>query len=178
MKELIAVIITLGLVALIVTQQAPKDTSQTLPELPKFILQDVASFRIYIKDKPRLEVKREGEQWLLVGSDTPTYAQKNAVSQLLYDLQTMQVKRVASRKTDQFSRFSVLDEHVVLKDKEGKVLLDVFVGKPATDLTNTYIRLAGDDMVMTVDKVLTWQVKRTQDGWLEKQDIVKDVPFE
>lgn len=178
MKELIAVIITLGLVALIVTQNTPENTSQTLPLLPSFALEDVAGFSVYIKDKPKLEAKRDGDKWLLVGRDTPTYLQTNVVSQLLYDLQTMQVKRIASRTPEKFSRFSVLDVQVILQDKEGKVLLSVFVGKPATDLTSTYIRLADENMVVTVDKVLTWQVKRTQDAWLEQEATTKDIPTE
>lgn len=178
MKEFIAVIITLGLMALIVTQNSPKDTSQTLPELPIFDLADVARLSVHFKGKPSLEAKREGDKWLLLHSDKPTYLQTNVVSQLLHDLSTMQVKRVASKKTDQFQRFSVADNEVVLKDEQGKVLLDVFVGKPATDLTSTYIRLADENMVVTVDKVLTWQVKRTQDAWLEQDVATKDVSTE
>ena len=178
MKELIAVVITLGLVALIVTQQAPKDTLQTLPELPSFALQEIETFVLHTKGKLKLKAKREGDKWLLLGSDTPGYLQGNVVSQLLHDLQSMQVKRVASRNPEQFSHFSVLDQHVVLKDKQDKVLLDVFVGKPATDLTNTYIRLAGIDMVMTVNKVLTWQIKRTKGAWLEQKDAAKDASTE
>ncbi|MDQ7002718.1 MAG: hypothetical protein Q9N02_08560, partial [Ghiorsea sp.] len=112
MKELIAVIITLGLVALIVTQQSPKDTLQTLPELPSFAMQDVARFSIQSKGKPYLKAKRDGEQWLLMDSDTPTYLQKNVVAQLLHDLQAMRIKRVASREKEQFSRFSVQYKHV------------------------------------------------------------------
>jgi len=178
MKELIAVIITLGLVALIVTQQSPKDTLQTLPELPRFAVQDVASFSISSKGEVKLSAKRDASKWLLVGSDTPTYLQTNVVDQLLQDLQAMQVKRVVSRTPEKFSRFSVLDTQVVLQDKKGNVLLDVFVGKPATDLTRTYIRLADENMVMTVDKVLTWQVKRTQDAWLEQKVATKDTSAE
>jgi len=41
----------------------------------------------------------------------------------------------------------------------------VFVGKPATDLRSTYIRVASEDKVLTVDKTLTWQVKRTPESW-------------
>ena len=178
MKELIAVIITLGLVALIVTQQSPKDTLQTLPELPHFAVQDVASFSISAKGKVILKGKREGDKWLLVGSDTPTYLQSNVVEQLLHDLQTMQVKRIASRNPEHFAQFSVSDTQVVLEDKEGKMLLNVFVGKPARDLTRTYIRLPLLNMVVSVDKVLTWQVKRTQDAWLEPKAATKDTPTE
>ncbi|WP_051938107.1 DUF4340 domain-containing protein [Ghiorsea bivora] len=178
MKELIAVIITLGLVALIVTQQAPKDTSQALPKLPTFAVQDVDSIAVYAKDKTRLQAKRDGDKWIVEGADKPVYVQSNVVNQLLQDLQTMQVKRVASRTEDNFSRFSVLTDHVVLKNKQGEVLLDVFVGKPATDLASTYIRLADENMVVTVDKVLTWQVKRTHDAWLEQKAATKDTSTE
>jgi hypothetical protein len=178
MKELIAVIITLGLVALIVTQQSPKDTLQTLPELPHFTVQDVAAFSISSKGKTTLSAKREGKKWLLADSDKPRYLQANVVEQLLHDLQAMQVKRVVSRNPETFAKFSVLDIQVTLKDKEGNVLLDVFVGKPATDLTRTYIRLPDKKMVVTVDKVLTWQVKRTQDAWLEPKPATKDNPTE
>jgi len=178
MKELIAVVITLVLVALIVTQNSPDETSQALQSLPSFVLEDVASFSVQLKDKSKLEAKREGDKWLLTGRDTPTYLQTKVASQLLHDLQTMQVKRVASRNPDKFSRFSVSDAQVILQDKEGKVLLNVFIGKPATDLTSTYVRLADENMVVTVDKVLTWQVKRTQDAWLEKQTATKDVSTE
>jgi len=177
MKELIAVIITFFLVAMIVTQNSPQDTSQILPELPTFALEDVASFSLRLKDKPNLEAKREGDKWLLVDSDTPTYLNALAVEQLLHDLQSMKVKRVASKKTDQFLRFSVADNEVVLQDNQGKVLLDVFIGKPATDLTSTYIRLADEKLVMTVDKVLTWQIKRTPSAWLKPIET-KDVPTE
>jgi len=178
MKELIAVVITLVLVALIVTQNSPDETSQTLPSLPSFVLEDVASFSVQLKDKSKLEAKREGDKWLLISRDTRTYLQTNVASQLLHDLQTMQVKRVASRNPDKFSRFSVLDAQVILQDKEGKVLLNVFIGKPATDLTSTYIRVADENMVVTVDKVLTWQVKRTQGAWLEQEAVTKDAPSE
>ena len=177
MKELIAVIITFFLVAMIVTQNSPQDTSQILPELPTFALEDVASFSLRLKGKPNLEAKREGDKWLLVDSDTPTYLNALAVEQLLHDLQSMKVKRVASKKTDQFLRFSVADNEVVLQDNQGKVLLDVFIGKPATDLTSTYIRLADEKLVMTVDKVLTWQIKRTPSAWLSPTET-KDVSTE
>ncbi|MDQ7004439.1 MAG: DUF4340 domain-containing protein [Ghiorsea sp.] len=169
MKELIAVIITFFLVALIVIQNTPQETSQMLPKSPSFSLEDVASLSVRLKDKPDLEAKRDGDKWLLANSGTPTYLNPLAIDQLLHDLQSMKVKRVASANPEQFSLFSVADHEVVLQDKAGKVLLDVFIGKPATDLTSTYIRLADEKLVITVDKVLTWQVRRTQDAWLNKE---------
>ncbi len=170
MKELIAVSITLGLVVLLISQQSPRDTLQPLPELPRFTIQDVAGFSIFSQGKEVLKARKEGERWLLVAHDAPAYLQTKAVEQLLHDLQTMQAKRVVTRKTELFQRFAVDEHEVVLQDKQGHVLLDVFVGKPATDLVSTYIRLADDKRVLTVDKVLTWQVKRTLDAWLNTKE--------
>ncbi len=175
MKNLgIGFVVIVMLVLFALGQRAPKDTAQVLPNLPSFALAEVAGLVIQIKGQPLFETKKvakkEGDQWLLVDSETPTYLNILAVDQLLHDLQTMKVKRVVVRKTELFQRFAVDENEVMLKDKQGNVLLDVFVGKPATDLVSTYIRLADDKRVLTVDKILTWQVKRTPDAWLDKKE--------
>ncbi len=52
-----------------------------------------------------------------------------------------------------------------LLDANGRELMALDVGKPAADLVSTYVRRKGDDAVVTVDKVLRWQVMRTAQGW-------------
>ncbi len=177
MKELIAVVATILLVALIVMQNTPQDTLQALPELPRFHVEDVTRMTIRQQGEPILEGKREENRWRLAGGDEPVYLDALVVEQLLLDLQSMKAKRIVSKKTEQFSRFSVADDEVVLQDKQGNILLDVFIGKPATDLTSTYIRLADQQLILAVDKVLTWQVKRSQDAWLATTEA-KDAPAE
>ena len=166
----IGLVILVMLALFAIGQRAPKNTAQDLPELPRFQLEDVASLTIRIKQQPEIKAKKEGNRWLLIGSESPSEMNALAVDQLLYDLQTMQAKRVVVRKTELFQRFAVDENEVVLQDKQGHVLLDVFVGKPATDLVSTYIRLADDKRVLTVNKTLTWQVKRTLDAWLDTKE--------
>ncbi len=173
MKKLLAIAVLVALGMLWLSLQAPKDTSQSLPDLPAFALSDVASLRIKQGEQVVLDAVYEGDVWR-TREDKPVALQTLAIEQLLHDLQSMKPKRVVSRKTERFPTFEVNTYRVVLKDSSGKVLLDVFVGKPATDLTSTYIRLADSPVVLTVDKVLTWQVRRTHDAWLKPADTPKD----
>ncbi|MDX8382198.1 MAG: DUF4340 domain-containing protein [Ghiorsea sp.] len=169
MKNIVVgLIIIVVLAVLAIGQRTPKDTAQNLPSIPTFMLADVAYFEINMKNLPRIHAKQENSKWVLVNDDLTL--NDLAVDQLLHDLQTMKVKRVVTKKTELFQRFGVDENEVVLKDKAGKIIFAVFVGSPATDLVSTYIRLSDENRVLTVDKVLTWQVKRTQDGWLEKKD--------
>lgn len=170
MKKIIAVVIVAVLLLIVLGQYAPQDTMQQLPNLPNFQLEQVADFNIQVNGQSRVQGKRDGDYWLLA-TDPTVHLQTTVVGQLLHDLQSMSVKRVASNNKEQQTRFAVNEAQVILKNGQGKVLLDVFVGKPATDLRSTYIRLAQQDSVLTVDKVLTWQVKRTADAWLEKEVV-------
>ncbi len=172
MKYVFAVVFVVILTVVVIAQYAPQNTAQQLPSLPTFKLEAVKSFTIKVDGKLSLQGKRDGEKWLLL-SDSNTVLQKPVVEQLLYDLQHMQVKRVASKNPNQQSRFAVAESEVLLKDGQGEILLDVFVGKPATDLMSTYIRLANHDDVLTVDKILTWQVKRTPDAWVQKEETAE-----
>jgi len=174
MKKLVAVGIVLVLLGVWLSLQAPVDTGQSLPKLPTFQVDDVVTLQIKRGDTVVLDAVRQGQVWKQADADNSVTLQAAAVEQLLHDLQSMKPKRVVSRKAERFTRFAVDDHQVVLKDKNEKVLLDVFVGKPATDLTSTYIRLADSPVVLSVDKVLTWQVKRTHDAWLEKTKPAKE----
>jgi hypothetical protein len=167
----IGIVIIVVLAVFAIGQREPQNTAQDLPELPQFVLEDVVSFKVAIKGKTSIEAKKEGERWLLLGSTSAKYLNPLAVDQLLHDLQTMQAKRVVVRKTELFQRFAVDENEVVLRDKQDHALLDVFIGKPATDLVSTYIRLADHKRVLTVNRTLTWQIKRTPDAWLEQKDV-------
>jgi len=164
----IGIVIIVGLAVLAIGQRAPKNTAQDLPSMPSFSLADVAYLQIRIKNEQRVQAVLGDGKWLLVGSGIAL--NDLAVDQLLHDLQTMHVKRVVAHKTELFRRFDVDENQIILKDKADQILFDVFVGSPATDMVSTYIRFANETRVVTVDKVLTWQVKRTQQGWLAKKD--------
>jgi len=171
MKKAIFALVLVALIAGVVVQQQPAATLQALPELPKFSVKDVVSFEIKMNAKNGIKAVREGETWLLSEADQPTAIKTAEVDRLLSDLSNMQPKRVASHKPEHHARFSVTDgdASVVLRNKAGETILHLMVGKPATDLVSTYVRLAGEDTVITVDKTLTWQVKRTDEAWLVEE---------
>lgn len=181
MKKIAVVLMVLLLAAALWLQQhQPKDTSQTLPPLPSFTLADVQRVAINLNHAPTLKAKREGEAWLVSDAEHRQLVNGIALGQLLADLQMMQPKRLVSSKADAYAaKFEVAprDARVTLLDAEQNVLLDIYVGKPATDLRSTYLRLAGDNRVLTVDKTLTWQVKRTPESWLTSPEP-KGVPTE
>ncbi|MDX8382673.1 MAG: DUF4340 domain-containing protein, partial [Ghiorsea sp.] len=118
-------------------------------------------------------------KWLKA-DDASVEIQTVAVGQLLRDLQRMKVRRVASHQAEHHARFAVDDGgvQVLLKDSAGKMLLDVMVGKPATDLVTTYVRMTAENTVITVNKTLTWQVKRTPEAWLVTQPEEKPLEHE
>ncbi len=171
MRNIVYVVVILALIGGWIAQQAPIATSQTLPVLPTFKLEDVAQFELVQQGKVLIQARYEHQKWLLLQAAEPAYLKAAVVEQLLRDLQTMSPKRVASNKAEHHGRFDVSDSDVsvLLSDHHGKELLHLFVGKPATDLRSTYVRLATEDTVVTVDKILTWQVKRTKDAWLAEE---------
>ncbi|MDX8388159.1 MAG: DUF4340 domain-containing protein [Ghiorsea sp.] len=171
-KKVALILVLLGLLIGLVVQQSPNETAQDLPTLPVIQWDDVEAFDIQWHQKVKISAKKEGNIWLLVDAEAPTKLNGNHVEQLLMSLQDMKPKRVASFKAEHHVRFSVAetDNLLTLRNANGDTLLAIYVGKPATDLVSTYIRLAGEDTVVTVDKTLTWQVNRTQDAWLLKEE--------
>lgn len=175
LKKGIVVVIVLTLAGLLIWQQSPASTSQSLPTLPSLTLAEIEQFEIKRQGKVLVQAKRENLDWLMMGLESATHLQTNLVEQLLTDIVNMQVKRVASTKAEHQNRFSVAenDTQLVLSAKDGSKLLSVMVGKPATDLRSTYVRLTGEHTVITVDKVLTWQVNRAAKAWLE-EDVTSE----
>jgi len=167
MKKSVVALIVVLLAGALWLQQQPKDTAQTLPALPTFALANVQHVEVMLDHKTTLKAQRDGDAWILADADSRQLLHVLAIEQLLMDLQNMQPKRVVSHNPENAAKFEVAasDARVTLTDANKKVLLDVFVGKPATDLRSTYIRLASEDKVLTVDKTLTWQVKRTPESW-------------
>lgn len=168
-----AIAILLVLLALVIIQKMPDETLQTLPELPKVQVSKVSTFALIQHGQEMLKAVRNGELWLLDG-DTQKPMNASLVDRFLHDLEQMRPKRIASRKVDHHHRFEVADAGVQVQLFEAsRKVLDVWVGKTATDLRSTYIRLEGSEVVLTVDKVLTWQVKRTKEAWLKKGEEVE-----
>ncbi len=174
MKKIVMPLIILVLVVMVLAQKDPGSTSQQLPQLSSFAFDDVQQFSIRQNGEYIIQAKLVDKRWLSAGAgpDSEAVIQTPVVEQLLLDLRDMKVKRVVSHKADNFADFAVTerDSSVLLSSAEGEPLLHLVVGKPAMDLVSTYVRFANENRVLTVDKVLTWQVKRTADGWLSKEE--------
>lgn len=170
MQRFIIAVVVLTLSAWLWLQQQPKDTTQNLPDLPGFDLQAVQRVSITQDGHITLDAKRDGLIWK--DATSATLLNALALDQLLHDLQQMSPKRVVSRNAETYAHFEVAEQHphIVLKGVDHQLLLDVIVGKPATDLVSTYIRFADQTTVLTVNKILTWQVKRTSESWLHKEE--------
>lgn len=103
-------------------------------------------------------------KWHLGNGDL---AVQGATLRLLDDLTAMQVIRVVTRKQNHDADLGLLKRGVTVKclDAQAVVLLDIRVGKQGSDLLSTYVRRAGDDAVVAVNKTLVWQVKRSKNAW-------------
>jgi len=168
--------VILVLVAVLVVQQKPQSTTQTLPSFNTFKISDVTQVALKKHGEVIMHGKHVEEEWLSISAikEPAVKLQTAVIEQLLHDLQSMQIKRVVSHQAENHDAFAVNAQQVTLKNEQGEVLLDVFVGKPAKDLISTYIRFAGQDEVLTVDKILTWQVKRTAASWLDKDESISE----
>lgn len=157
-------------------QSRPSSAPQALPELPSFAADAVAAIDIDNPGKTSVHLKKQADGWYLVpgaGNDTgtssePVRAATDAVEHLLADLAAMRPVRVVSHKPEHYARLGV-DEHggthLRLLDAGNQPLLDAYIGKPATDLVTTYLRLASGDAAVTVNRSLSWQVRRMPDAW-------------
>ncbi|MDX8397282.1 MAG: DUF4340 domain-containing protein [Mariprofundaceae bacterium] len=90
------------------------------------------------------------------------------VLRLLDDLLSMQQVRLVSHDHDHDKVLGLQYElvHIQCLDAAGKILFSVDVGKQASDLVSTYVRLGGQDQVISVNKTLVWQVRRRMSAWL------------
>ncbi len=162
----LAALLALGLWVL-GQQAAPKSALQALPEWPQIDVQRVAAIEILQGDNRQLAIRKKNTAWFVGTDGEETRADDGAVRHLLEDLAHMHPVRVVSHQPAHFSRLGVADDasRVRLLDGQQTLLLDLLIGKPATDLVSTYVRLAGTSRAVTVNRSLTWQVRRIPDAW-------------
>jgi len=177
MKSLLKILPILALIAALAIwvlwqQSQPDSASQTLPSWSSFDKASAGDLVIQGGNGAAIHLQRQGDTWMLLSaSDTdeaPVAANIEAVAHLLNDLANMQIGRVVSHQPAYFGRLGVDAEsaaHVIVKDAQGLMLLDIFVGKPGSDLISTYVRRQGEDTAVTVNRSLTWQIKRVRRGW-------------
>jgi len=150
----------------------PDAAPQRMPEITRFASQAVDT--IEITDRSQMKLQHTDSGWqLLMGSGVWRAADEEAVSHLLDDLAAMQSIRVVTRNPDQYEKLKVgsAATKVILKDRQGKGIFEVLVGKQGSDLLSTYLRLAGKPEVLAVDRSLLWQVKRPLEGWQAREAV-------
>ncbi len=152
-------------------QSLPDSAPQALPAWDAFDQAKVSGIEIRNTGAGPVRLQLQNQTWMWLsaeGEKAAVIANDEAVQHLLADLGSMRVGRVVSHQAAHFARLGV-DEatgtHVIVSDAKGAVLLDIFVGKPASDLISTYVRRQGEDIAVTVNRSLTWQVKREAKSW-------------
>ncbi|MBN4082263.1 DUF4340 domain-containing protein [Mariprofundus ferrooxydans] len=171
MKKTAWIILLLLLLGVVLWMwQQPASQSQYMDTWSKIAPQDVVKIIIQRNGDKSIVLKRQQGQWLLANGDL---AVQDAALRLLDDLTTMQVIRVVTKKRDYDADLGLLKRGVRVQcwDAQDIVLLDIIVGKHGSDLLSTYVRRAGDDAVVAVNKALVWQVKRTKKAWKAEERL-------
>ncbi|HKI61978.1 MAG TPA: DUF4340 domain-containing protein [Mariprofundaceae bacterium] len=155
-------------------QSRPDSEPQDLPVWPVFKAAEVSDISISGTGMSLTHLQRQGNRWLLVDDHAngekkhDVAANEEAVNHLLGNLAEMRLVRVVTHHTEHFADLGV-DEaagvHVILRNKQGSSLLDILVGNHGADLISTYVRLQGDNEAVTVNRSLTWQVRRMRKAW-------------
>lgn len=174
-------------------QSRPSSAPQALPDWPALSPASVAEIEIRHPGRDAVLLRKQQDGWHLLvtgskkgekpsgassgegsgpvsadGPEGPVAADDDAVRHLLTDLAAMRPVRVVSHRAEHYARLGVdahNGTHLWLRDASGRALLDLYVGKPSTDLVSTYVRLADRSEAVTVNRSLTWQVGRLPDAW-------------
>ncbi len=144
--------------------QQPTSQSQRMDVWSPIAVKEVVNITIQKQSYNDIILSLKDGKWRLGHGDL---AVQDAVLRLLDDLADMQVIRVVTRKHDYDADLGLLHRGVRVQcmDAQGVVLLDMTVGKQGSDLLSTYVRRAGGDAVVAVNKALVWQVKRSEKAW-------------
>lgn len=117
----------------------------------------------------------EDRVWTLQPENHPADAE--AVQHLLQNLAAMQVVRVVAHHHAHDASLALDEAQAIglsVQDKQGKVLLRMQIGKSATDMLSTYVRIDEQEEVLAVDQALVWQVRRMRDAWLAPRKVLSE----
>jgi Domain of unknown function (DUF4340) len=119
----------------------------------------------------QVHLARRGGIWQIQDGELWKDADAQAVNDMLRTLAGMRPDRIVTRSPAHYADLRVTDDadRITVKGKVGATLLDLLVGKPGPDLISTYVRLVGKPDVLSVDRSIDWQVRRSFDDWLKKQ---------
>jgi hypothetical protein len=150
----------------------PPEALQAMPAWPKVVASQAADIVLYASDPTpsRVHLARRSGVWQAQDGKDWKDADGQAVNDMLGTLASMRPDRLVTANSGHYSELRVTDgaDRITVKDKAGATMLDLLVGKPGPDLVSTYVRLAGKPAVLSVDRALGWQVRRSLAGWLKK----------
>lgn len=156
--------------------------SKKPPERPPAGSQQAKLFPSLTADKvAEIKIKSLGSEARIARDDTGTWvvpdkgnypADAKAVKRMLDAITTMDRGTVVSRNPEKQVLYEVdktRGTEVTVLDKHKKELAHFFVGKAGQDFFSTNIRLAGENKVRLVRKMLSYMFKRPGGDWREKQ---------
>jgi len=112
-----------------------------------------------------IHLEKQQNQWMLSGKPAVP-ANGESVRHLLADLAAMHIIRIVTHTHAHDNELGMSKAtKLILSDKSGIRLLDLTVGKQASDLMSTYVRIGQAPEVFAVDKALIWQVRRDSHAW-------------
>lgn len=171
-RLLIAIVVAVGLLALVVVKWNQRDAEYTKApdvtvKLPKLKKDDVTELSVAAPDKPAVTLKKVGEVWTLT-KPLETAADKESVETALSKLEELEVIGVAATRKENHDALEVTAEkavHIVAK-QDDKTLLDVYVG--AYRSGNTMVREEGADNVATTKGSFKFAFDKDLKDWRDK----------
>jgi len=176
MKRLAIAAVLLALAAGVAWRAGqPVGAPTAMPPLPQWKRDAVERVEIRRRDQGSIRLRKTAKGWRVRMDGKEAPADATAVARLLDDLHAMRPVRLVTRKAGHYRELGVDEaaDRIRLVRADGTVVLDLFVGKPGSDLVTTYVRPATQRAVLAVDKSLTWQVKRSPKAWraVDKREV-------
>lgn len=172
---LLVVLVVLSIVAYIAHEskkppERPPAESEQAKLFPSLKADDIAVIKIKSLGTEAQLARDDTGTWVVPDKDNYP-ADAKAVERMLEAIETMDRGTVVSRNPEKQTLYEV-DEitgtAVTFLDKNENVLADFLVGKAGQDFFSTNIRLAGENEVRLVRKMLSYMFKRPGGDWREK----------
>ncbi len=133
---------------------------KTRPKEATLLVADTSNLsEIFIKDtKDSVELKNVQGSWMVFkpGENVGYKADPDQIRRSLAHLEDIGGE-VVSTKQEKYAVFEVADTqalYIRVKDKKGKVLGELYIGKTGPDFSSTYVRAKGRDEVILTDGFL------------------------
>ena len=161
------------LVAIIINSMGRREEKKADKEsilFPGFAADRVSSVEIKAKDR-EVRLSKEDDVWIVATADNYP-ADQGAVETMLDKVKELRSALTASRSAEKHSQFEVDKDsgvEVAMLGADGQdALARFFVGKMGADYMSTYIRRAGQDVVLLADGYLRGIFDKGTRGWRDR----------